>query len=102
MPPFLLSAEPVTSIDAYLATDAGGSGIERAQKLGPAATIEVVLRSGLRSRGGGVTRPAGSGRVSRFRPVTAASWCAMAPKVSRARSRTGRWCGPIPTSSSRV
>jgi len=53
MPPLLLPAEPVTSIDAYLATDAGGSGIERAQKLGPAATIEVVLRSGLRCRGGG-------------------------------------------------
>ena len=53
MSPFLLPAEPVTSIDAYLATDAVGAGIERAQKLGPAATIEVLLRPGLRGRGGG-------------------------------------------------
>ena len=50
---FLLPAEPVTSLDAYLATEMGGLGIERAQRIGPAATIEAVTASGLRGRGGG-------------------------------------------------
>jgi NADH:ubiquinone oxidoreductase subunit F (NADH-binding) len=50
---FLLPADPVTSLDAYLATETGGLGVKRAQDLGPAATIDVVTRSGLRGRGGG-------------------------------------------------
>jgi NADH:ubiquinone oxidoreductase subunit F (NADH-binding) len=50
---FLLPDEPVTSLDAYLATDIGGLGIARAQEIGAAATIDEVLRSGLRGRGGG-------------------------------------------------
>ncbi len=53
MPIFLLPDDPVTSLDAYLATDIGGLGIERAQGIGPAATIDAVLASGLRGRGGG-------------------------------------------------
>jgi NADH:ubiquinone oxidoreductase subunit F (NADH-binding) len=53
MPTFLLPDEPISSLDAYLATEVGGLGIERAQQLGPAATIEAVLASGLRGRGGG-------------------------------------------------
>jgi len=53
MPTFLLPTESITSLDAYLATDVGGLGIQRAQALGPAATIEEVRRSGLRGRGGG-------------------------------------------------
>lgn len=53
MPTFLLPAKPITSLDAYLATETGGEGVRRAQDLGPAATIEEVLRSGLRGRGGG-------------------------------------------------
>ena len=52
MPPFLLPASPLSSLDEYLATDTGGLGIKRAQEIGPAATIEEVLRSGLRGRGG--------------------------------------------------
>ena len=50
---FLLPREPVRSIDEWLATDAGGTGLERAVALGPAATRDLVLRSGLRGRGGG-------------------------------------------------
>jgi NADH:ubiquinone oxidoreductase subunit F (NADH-binding) len=50
---FLLPAEPVTSLDAYLATETGGRGVEVAQRLGPAATIDAVAASGLRGRGGG-------------------------------------------------
>ncbi len=50
---FLLPADPVTSLDAYLATEVGGRGVEAAQRLGPAATIEVISASGLRGRGGG-------------------------------------------------
>jgi NADH-quinone oxidoreductase subunit F len=50
---FLLPSEPITSLDAYLATEVGGLGIEAAQRLGPAATIEVIAASGLRGRGGG-------------------------------------------------
>ncbi len=53
MPTFLLPVDPVTSLDAYLATDIGGLGIERAQRIGPGATIDAVLASGLRGRGGG-------------------------------------------------
>ena len=53
MPTFLLPDDPVTSLDAYLASDIGGLGIERAQRIGPAATIDAVLASGLRGRGGG-------------------------------------------------
>jgi NADH-quinone oxidoreductase subunit F len=50
---FLLSGDPVTSLDAYLATEFGGLGIGRARDLGPEATIGEVVRSGLRGRGGG-------------------------------------------------
>jgi NADH:ubiquinone oxidoreductase subunit F (NADH-binding) len=53
MPPFLLPAEPITSLEQYLATETGGKGVERAQAVGPAATIEEILRAGLRGRGGG-------------------------------------------------
>ena len=49
---FLLPTEPVTSLDAYLATDTGGLGIARAQEIGPQATIEELRRAGLRGRGG--------------------------------------------------
>jgi NADH-quinone oxidoreductase subunit F len=51
--PFLLPAEPITSLDAYLATQTGGRGVQRAQEIGPDATIDEVTRSGLRGRGGG-------------------------------------------------
>ena len=53
MPTFLIPDDPITSLDAYLASDIGGLGIDRAQRLGPAATIDMVLVSGLRGRGGG-------------------------------------------------
>jgi NADH:ubiquinone oxidoreductase subunit F (NADH-binding) len=48
----LLPPAPVSTLDEYLATETGGLGIARAQDLGPAATIDVVDRSGLRGRGG--------------------------------------------------
>ena len=53
MTTFLLPGEPVQSLDAYLASENGGTGVRRAHELGPAATIDVVSRSGLRGRGGG-------------------------------------------------
>ena len=53
MATFLLPAEPVESIEAYLNTSTGGSGAEWAYELGPEATIDVITRSGLRGRGGG-------------------------------------------------
>ncbi len=53
MASYLLPAKPITSLDAYLATETGGLGVGRAQQLGPAATIDEILRSGLRGRGGG-------------------------------------------------
>jgi NADH-quinone oxidoreductase subunit F len=49
---FLLPSQPIESLDAYLATDVGGSGVRRAHELGPAAMIDVIARSGLRGRGG--------------------------------------------------
>jgi NADH-quinone oxidoreductase subunit F len=51
--PFLLPAQPLTTLDEYLATETGGLGVKRAQDIGPEATIEEVTRSGLRGRGGG-------------------------------------------------
>lgn len=51
--PFLLPSEPVSSLDAWLATDIGGLGVATAQRIGPAATIDVITASGLRGRGGG-------------------------------------------------
>ena len=51
MPPFLLPPQPVRTLDAYLAAG-GGTGIARAQEIGPAATIEELQRAGLRGRGG--------------------------------------------------
>ena len=53
MPTFLLPREPITSLDAYLATETGGLGIKRAQEMGAGATVEAVDTSGLRGRGGG-------------------------------------------------
>jgi NADH:ubiquinone oxidoreductase subunit F (NADH-binding) len=53
MPTFLLPEQPITSFDDYLATETGGLGTKRAQELGPEATIDMVLASGLRGRGGG-------------------------------------------------
>lgn len=53
MTTFLLPSKPFESIDAYLASDGGGSGVRRAHELGRSATIDVVSQSGLRGRGGG-------------------------------------------------
>ncbi len=50
---FLLPQEPITSLDAYLATETGGAGIAKARELGPVGTIGEITRSGLRGRGGG-------------------------------------------------
>ena len=50
---YLLPDRPVTSLDEHLGGDIGGRGVQRAQALGPAATIEEIGRSGLRGRGGG-------------------------------------------------
>jgi NADH-quinone oxidoreductase subunit F len=49
---FLLPLDPITSLDAYLS--AGGRlGVEAAQRIGPAATIDTITAAGLRGRGGG-------------------------------------------------
>lgn len=53
MTPFLLPAQPITSLDDYLATETGGEGVDTAHRLGPVATIETISAAGLRGRGGG-------------------------------------------------
>ena len=53
MSTYLLPAKPITSLEDYLSTDAGGRGVAQAQRLGPAATIAAVTDAGLRGRGGG-------------------------------------------------
>ncbi len=53
MPTFLLNTSPIGSLQDYLASASGGRGIEAAERIGPAATIEMVTASGLRGRGGG-------------------------------------------------
>jgi NADH:ubiquinone oxidoreductase subunit F (NADH-binding) len=49
----LLPTEPITTLDAYLATETGGRGIAAARRLGPTGTIDRIAESGLRGRGGG-------------------------------------------------
>jgi NADH-quinone oxidoreductase subunit F len=53
MATYLLPDQPITTFDEYLATETGGLGVAAAQRLGPAATIEMIAASGLRGRGGG-------------------------------------------------
>jgi NADH:ubiquinone oxidoreductase subunit F (NADH-binding) len=50
--PVLLPDPPVESLAAYL-DRGGGTGLRRAQELGPGGTIQEVALSGLRGRGGG-------------------------------------------------
>jgi NADH-quinone oxidoreductase subunit F len=49
---FLLPAEPVESLEQYLATDTGGTGLATAQAIGPDRIIDMVTASSLRGRGG--------------------------------------------------
>ena len=98
MSTFLLPESPVTSLDEYLAGDTGGLGLQRAQAIGPAATIEEISRAGLRGRGGGGF-PTGRKWASIVnQPGSHATSSAMEPRASRERSRTGRSCGPTPIS----
>ncbi|HEX2192452.1 MAG TPA: hypothetical protein VHH09_04605, partial [Acidimicrobiales bacterium] len=48
----LLADPPVTNVTDYLGIG-GGQGLERARSLGPGGTIQEVILSGLRGRGGG-------------------------------------------------
>jgi NADH:ubiquinone oxidoreductase subunit F (NADH-binding) len=50
---YLLPAEPIRSLDAFLATKWGGKGLERAVAIGAEATIAEISAAGLRGRGGG-------------------------------------------------
>src|SRR5262245_50099579 len=50
--PVLLADPPVADLDDHLARG-GGAGLARARSLGPGGTIQEVILSGLRGRGGG-------------------------------------------------
>jgi len=50
---YLLADRPITSVEDYLSTGLGGRGIARARAIGPDATIDAIVASGLRGRGGG-------------------------------------------------
>ncbi len=52
MPPVLLADPPVADLDDYRSRG-GLDGLRRARELGPGATIQEVILSGLRGRGGG-------------------------------------------------
>ncbi len=49
--PYLLPENPVTSVTEWAAIG-GGKGLAKALDIGPKATIDIVLASGLRGRGG--------------------------------------------------
>lgn len=49
--PYLLPENPVTSVTDWVAIG-GGKGLAKALDIGPQATIDVILASGLRGRGG--------------------------------------------------
>ena len=91
MTTFLLPDDPVTSLDAYLASEIGGLGIDRAQRLGPAATIDAILASGLRGRGGG-----GFPTGRKWAGIAAQDRHAPLRRVQRRRGRTGHVQGPRP------
>ncbi len=102
MSTFLLATEPIVSLDAYLASDVGGSGVRRAHELGPMATIDVVPRSGLRGRGGGGF-PAGQKWVGIASQTGGRRYLACnGAEGEPARSRTVRCCAPTRTNSSRA
>jgi NADH-quinone oxidoreductase subunit F len=48
---YLLPSSPIERLDDYLAAG-GGSGLERALRIGDSETIETITASGLRGRGG--------------------------------------------------
>lgn len=50
--PVVLPHEPVTNVTKYL-EQGGGQGYQRATELGPGGTIQEMILSGLRGRGGG-------------------------------------------------
>ena len=103
MPTFLLPDEPVTSLDAYLASDIGGLG-DRARPADRSSGDDRRRRRLRAPRPGRrrlPDRPEVGGHRRR-RPGPAATWCATAPRASRARSRTAPCCGPTPTSSSKA
>ncbi len=50
--PVLLADPPIADVDDYVARG-GGAGLTRARSLGPGGTIQEVILSGLRGRGGG-------------------------------------------------
>ena len=95
---FLLPDEPVTSLDAYFATEVGGLGLQRAQALGSAATIPDAICAGMRQATGllpvaAIVTYTSSGssslRASRERP--AAPILSMAASVATARRLTLAW-----------
>ena len=97
MPTFLLPDDPVTSLDAYLATDIGGLGIERAQRIGPAATIDAVAR--LRAARPGRRRVPDRPEVGRHR---GAGRDPPLRGVQRRRGRAGHVQGPRPAAGQPV
>jgi NADH:ubiquinone oxidoreductase subunit F (NADH-binding) len=48
---YLLPSSPIERLDDFLAAG-GGSGLERALRIGDSATIEIITAAGLRGRGG--------------------------------------------------
>ena len=42
MEPYLLADRPLASLDEYLATETGGLGLARAEKLGPAWAVDEI------------------------------------------------------------
>jgi NADH:ubiquinone oxidoreductase subunit F (NADH-binding) len=49
--PYLLPAEPIETLDAYVAAG-GGVGLDAARRLGSDGTLDEIVASGLRGRGG--------------------------------------------------
>lgn len=98
-----LAPRMLLSIAEYRA-GGGGQALPTARALDPDLVIDLVTESGLRGRGGGGSRPDGSGAPS---PRTAHHSCrrpssSTEPRVSRARSRTGRSCAAIRTVCSKA
>ncbi len=50
---YLLPAQPIRSVEQYLASVWGGRGLARAVELGAEATVDEIRSAGLRGRGGG-------------------------------------------------
>ena len=97
----LLPERAIGSFDEYVAA-AGGQALAKALTIRRERIIADIKRSGLRGRGGGGFSTGVKWPAWLTIPALSNTLSAMAPRVSRAHSKTGTSCERTPTSFWRV